>query len=71
KVTGYRIMNTTIILVLGVWKSVASYRGEAILSTSLDLVAGAVLAVILYWLGLYETVEPPRMRWLFHDDYAA
>jgi hypothetical protein len=25
----------------------------------------------LYWLGLYEAVEPPRMRWLFHKDYAA
>lgn len=24
----------------------------------------------LYWLGLFETVQPPRLRWLFEYDYA-
>lgn len=25
----------------------------------------------LYWLGLYEAVQPPRLQWLFHEDYAS
>lgn len=46
KVTGYRILNTAVLLILGIWKSVATYRNEAILSTSLDLVLGVILAVM-------------------------
>ncbi|KAI0340590.1 fungal immunomodulatory protein [Trametopsis cervina] len=70
KVTGYRLLNTSILLGLGIWKTVASYRNEAILSTSLDLLLGVILAAILYWLGLFEAVQPPRLRWLFEYDYA-
>lgn len=46
KVTGYRILNTSVIIGFGVWKSVASYRGDAILSTSLDLLLGVILATM-------------------------
>ncbi|KAI0689137.1 hypothetical protein BC835DRAFT_276254 [Cytidiella melzeri] len=71
KVTGYRILNIAVILILGSWKSIASYHNQAILSTSLDLALGVVLAAALYWLGLYEAVQPPLMLWFFHKDYAA
>ncbi|KAI0340574.1 hypothetical protein BDW22DRAFT_1359960 [Trametopsis cervina] len=69
KVTGYRLLNTSILLGLGTWKAVASYRNKAIVSTSLDLILGVVLAIILYWLGLLETVQSPPLRWLFEYDY--
>lgn len=45
-VTGYRLLNTSILLGLGIWKTVASYRNEAILSTSLDLLLGVILAAM-------------------------
>ncbi|KAI0263234.1 hypothetical protein BC834DRAFT_844660 [Gloeopeniophorella convolvens] len=32
--------------------------------------AGSILAAILYWLGLYEAIEPPRWIWFLHTDYA-
>ncbi|KAI0818938.1 hypothetical protein BC629DRAFT_687885 [Irpex lacteus] len=69
KVTGYRVLNTVLVIVLGTWKGVASYRGDAVISNTLDIILGVFLAIALYWLGLYETVEPPRLKWLFHVDY--
>ncbi|KAI0086331.1 hypothetical protein BDY19DRAFT_960865 [Irpex rosettiformis] len=70
KVTGYRILNTVVIITFGVWKGVASFRGEAIMSNTLDILLGVVLTIGLFWLGCYEAVQPPRMIWLFHRDYA-
>ncbi|KAI0826216.1 hypothetical protein BC629DRAFT_1454180 [Irpex lacteus] len=70
KVTGYRVLNTILIVGIGTWKGVVSYRGDAVISNTLDIILGVFLAIALYWLGLYETVEPPPLKWLFHVDYA-
>ncbi|KAI0093275.1 hypothetical protein BDY19DRAFT_903041 [Irpex rosettiformis] len=71
KITGYRIMTTSTLLICGTWKAIATYRGKAILSADLDLVAGMILALLVYWLGIYETSDPPCLKWFFHKDYAS
>ena len=45
KVTGYRMLNTAVVLMFGIWKGVASYRGESILSNTLDILMGVVFAI--------------------------
>ncbi|KAI0061149.1 hypothetical protein BV25DRAFT_1917117 [Artomyces pyxidatus] len=55
KVTGYRLLTTAV--------------GERVVPTTFDWVAGVAATVLLYWIGLFETVEPPVLTWLLHDDY--
>ncbi|KAI0061148.1 hypothetical protein BV25DRAFT_1917116 [Artomyces pyxidatus] len=69
KVTGYRLLTTAVVTGLGVPKAIASYQGESVVPTTLDWVAGVAATVLLYWIGLFETVEPPVLTWLLHDDY--
>ncbi|KAI0338280.1 hypothetical protein BDW22DRAFT_807222 [Trametopsis cervina] len=70
KVTLCRVLYTTVVCGFGTWKAVAAYEGNAILSNTLDVFIGIILAVLLYWLGLFETVNPPVLTWFFHEDYA-
>ncbi|KAI0315929.1 hypothetical protein OF83DRAFT_307301 [Amylostereum chailletii] len=69
KLTGYRLLNTAIIVGLGIPKAVLAYRGETA-ATTLDWVLGVAFAVLMYWVGLLEGVDPPVARWFFHVDYA-
>ena len=46
ELTGYRLLTTGVILGVGIPKAVYSYKGQALISTSLDWVAGVVLAVM-------------------------
>ena len=46
KLTGCRLFNTGVIVGFGIAKAVCSYRGQAVISTTLDWVAGAALALM-------------------------
>jgi hypothetical protein len=46
EVTGYRLLTTGMILGIGVPKAVYSYKGQALISTSLDWLAGVILALV-------------------------
>jgi hypothetical protein len=91
KLTGYRILNITIILTVVSWKAILSYQGQSIRPTTLDWISGGILALgcaslfpivsspkiltiphwnRLWWLGLYETVQPPILPWFFSYDYS-
>ncbi|KAI0338278.1 hypothetical protein BDW22DRAFT_807059 [Trametopsis cervina] len=70
QVTLCRVLYTTVVCVFGTWKAVAAYQGKAISSNTLDIFMGIILAVLIYWLGLFETVNPPVLTWFFHKDYA-
>jgi len=70
KVTGYRLLNIFVITMVVAWKAVLSYQGQLIAPTTLDLISGGFLALGLWWLGLYESVEPPIAPWLFSFDYS-
>jgi len=70
KVTGYRLLNVIVILAFGLSKGVMEYTGRSLVSTTLDWIMGVVLAIALWWLGLYETVNPPIWPLFFHRDYS-
>jgi len=70
KVTGYRLLNIVVITIVVAWKAVLSYQGQSVAPTTLDWIGGGVLALGLWWLGLYESVEPPVLPWLFSRDYS-
>ncbi|KAI0045603.1 hypothetical protein FA95DRAFT_1467792, partial [Auriscalpium vulgare] len=69
KVTGFRLLNTTLVAAFGIAKAVLSYQGQSVAPTTLEWVFGVLIGCLVYWLGLYEAVEPPVLRWLFHNDY--
>jgi hypothetical protein len=48
ELTGYHLLNTVVILSFGIPKAISSYdsyRGQSVISTTLDWVAGTLLAV--------------------------
>jgi len=69
KLTGYRILNIVLIATFVAAKAILTYRGRPS-ATTLDWLLGGVIAIGLWWLGLYESVAPPIFPWLFHDDYS-
>ncbi|KAI0061101.1 hypothetical protein BV25DRAFT_1839163 [Artomyces pyxidatus] len=70
KLTGFRLLNMAVIMGLGVPKAVTSYQGGSAVPTTLDWVVGVFSASLLYWLGLYESIEPPVLVWFFHTDFS-
>jgi len=70
KVTGYRLLNITLLLAFGVSRVALMYKGQALAPTILEWVMGMVITLGLYWLGLYESIDPPIWPWLFHKDYS-
>ncbi|KAJ7017240.1 hypothetical protein C8F04DRAFT_1230613 [Mycena alexandri] len=52
--TAWRLLNTAMLLALGIYKAVSTYRGETTTSTTLDWILGVVWATISYWAGILE-----------------
>lgn len=46
KLTGYRLLNMTIIFSFGIIKGILTYMGQSTTPTTLDWVSGALLAVV-------------------------
>ncbi|KAH9976598.1 hypothetical protein BGW80DRAFT_1289292, partial [Lactifluus volemus] len=59
-----------ILLGFGLAKFVLSLQGLSVAPAGLEWVAGSALAALLYWIGLYEAVEPPKWEWFLHIDWA-
>ncbi|KAF8481728.1 hypothetical protein DFH94DRAFT_405760 [Russula ochroleuca] len=70
ELTGYRLLTTSVILGFGVPKAVYSYNGQSLISTTLDWLAGVVLALVLYWLGVIEATRPGLSPCFFKVDLA-
>jgi len=68
KLTGYRLVFMTTAFSFGTIKTILTYVGQSIAPTTLDWVAGTFLAVVLYWIGLYE--ESNKWKWFFQVDLA-
>jgi hypothetical protein len=45
KVTGYRLFNVAIIMIIVKWKVVLSYQGQLVASTTLDWIGGGIPAL--------------------------
>ncbi|KAF7369073.1 hypothetical protein MVEN_00234100 [Mycena venus] len=69
KVTAWRLLNTFLLLGLGIYKAMASYRGQETAPTTLDWIIGVLWALIAYWVSFLEDAElGPEWRWfLTHD----
>ncbi|KAJ2933428.1 hypothetical protein H1R20_g3681, partial [Candolleomyces eurysporus] len=70
-VTGYRILVTTSAIAFGLTKAACSYAGQETAPDAVELVYGAVIALIIYWLGLFEASANEVMPWLFIADYSS
>ena len=46
ELNGYRLLTTGVIIGLGIPKAVYSYQGEALISTTLDWLAGMIFALM-------------------------
>ncbi|KAF8460710.1 hypothetical protein DFH94DRAFT_123393 [Russula ochroleuca] len=68
KLTGYRLLNMSVVFVFGLTKAILTYMGWSVMPTTLDWVSGAFLAVCLYWIGLYEPVCSKKLEWFFQVD---
>ncbi|KAH9068043.1 hypothetical protein EDB83DRAFT_675603 [Lactarius deliciosus] len=68
--TGYRLLNMTIVFSFGITKGILTYMGQSTAPTTLDWIGGALLAVALYWIGLYEQRDAKKWEWFFQVDLA-
>ncbi|KAF8473092.1 hypothetical protein DFH94DRAFT_765973 [Russula ochroleuca] len=66
--TGNRLFTISWILGLGIPKAVYSYRGQSLISTTLDLVGGIILTLISYWLGEIKAERPELCPLFFKVD---
>ncbi|KAJ6510729.1 hypothetical protein C8R45DRAFT_965009 [Mycena sanguinolenta] len=72
KVTLWRLLNTVLLLGLGVYKAVAAYRGQQTAPTTLDWILGVLWAVIAYWTSFLEDARlGPRGHWFFAEDHSS
>ncbi|KAI0252258.1 hypothetical protein BJV78DRAFT_367038 [Lactifluus subvellereus] len=60
KLTWYRLLNMVVLFAFGLAKSILWWQGHSNAPTGLEWASGPMLACLSYWIGLYETVEPPK-----------
>jgi len=68
KLTGYRLLNMSVMFTFGMSKAILTYMGRSAMPTTLELIGGTLLVVILYWIGQYESVYSTRWVWFFQVD---
>ncbi|KAK7057613.1 hypothetical protein R3P38DRAFT_2842037 [Favolaschia claudopus] len=69
KVTPWRLLNTFLVLGLGLYKSALAYLGQDTAPTALEWIVGVLWVVIAYWLSFLEDADlGPRGRFLFSED---
>jgi len=68
KLTGYKLLFMTTIFSFGTVKGILTYMGQSIAPNTLDWVSGTLLAVVLYWIGLYDERDSNKWRWFFQVD---
>ncbi|KAI0339616.1 hypothetical protein BDW22DRAFT_1361187 [Trametopsis cervina] len=68
RLSPYHFLNFSIIFTFGCWKAVASYRGQATLSTTLDMLVGTILPLLMLMIGLCGSKCPSYLKWFFDSD---
>ncbi|KAF8260541.1 hypothetical protein EI94DRAFT_890234 [Lactarius quietus] len=58
----------TTVFSFGTVKGILTYMGQSIAPNTLDWVSGTFLAVVLYWIGLFEERDSNKWRWFFQVD---
>ncbi|TDL19112.1 hypothetical protein BD410DRAFT_679121, partial [Rickenella mellea] len=67
-VTPYRLIITFLTAGFGISDDWLAYKGLSSAPTTLEWVFGVVVAIALFWLGLYEKKAPQSCSWLFEKD---
>ncbi|KAJ7327583.1 hypothetical protein DFH08DRAFT_816424 [Mycena albidolilacea] len=78
KITAWRILNTSVLFVLGTYKAVATYLGETAVPTNLDWMIGVVWALMCahtavieaYLVSIVEQEAPSIAPWFFTTDWS-
>ncbi|KIM83625.1 hypothetical protein PILCRDRAFT_819260 [Piloderma croceum F 1598] len=70
KLTGYRLLVLALTSTFGIFKATFALEGQSVTPNSLDLAFGVPVTIALWWLGLYESIDPPVLAWFFHIDYS-
>jgi len=70
ELTGYRLLNATLILAIGIRKAISSYHGQSVIPTTLGWVSGTLLATVLYYVGLLQDKHPEICPYFFRVDWA-
>ncbi|KAJ7461607.1 hypothetical protein FB451DRAFT_1497610 [Mycena latifolia] len=65
KITPWRLLNTVLVLGLGIYKAAASYLGQSIAPTTLDWIIGVVWTLTCYWVSF---AEQENSAWFFAYD---
>ncbi|KAF8210800.1 hypothetical protein K438DRAFT_1752569 [Mycena galopus ATCC 62051] len=68
KLSAWRILNSSVLLILGTYKAVATYLGQTLAPSDLDWTIGLVWALISYWLSILEQEAPSVAPWFFTTD---
>ncbi|KAK7050470.1 hypothetical protein R3P38DRAFT_1758166 [Favolaschia claudopus] len=69
KVTPWRLLNTFLVLGLGIYKSISTYRGQDTAPTTIDWILGVLWALIAYWVSFLENADlGPRGQFFFASD---
>ncbi|KIM40719.1 hypothetical protein M413DRAFT_166675 [Hebeloma cylindrosporum] len=68
--TGYRIIITLVVAIVGLTKSALLYGQKPKEATTVECVFGVGIVTGLYWLGLYESSSTKVYPRLFHVDYS-
>jgi len=69
KLTCYRLLNLTTIILWAVPKAILSYKNRSVAGTTVDLLA-ALCVVALYWVGLFEERSGRNWDLFFQVDLA-
>ncbi|KDR73092.1 hypothetical protein GALMADRAFT_142776 [Galerina marginata CBS 339.88] len=70
KLTPFRLLNLVLPISISTAKAITSLRGNSTAPTTLELISGVVVYLVLFHAGYYESqVKPPHyLRWVFETD---
>ncbi|KAJ7453231.1 hypothetical protein FB451DRAFT_1565769 [Mycena latifolia] len=68
KITPWRILNTTVLLILGTTKALSTFLGQTTAPNNLDWTTGVLWALISYWVSVVEQEAPELAPWFFTTD---
>ncbi|PPQ73127.1 hypothetical protein CVT26_014949 [Gymnopilus dilepis] len=68
KLTPWRLVNTIVILSIGLPKAVYSYLGYPVTVNTLDWALGLCWCLGAFWLSIFESEQQDRWPWFFQCD---
>ncbi|KIM40766.1 hypothetical protein M413DRAFT_446149 [Hebeloma cylindrosporum] len=70
RITPYRLLVLVVTVSFGMTKAVLTYKDETIIPITLEWIAGVVVSLFLFFLGIYESgnAVPRYLSWMFEPD---